>query len=130
MQVMLLFYAKAYTGTGTAPSAEQFGKIVEAHLTYERDVLRTKAEVIIGQALQPAVAAKTIRFGSGATIEPGPFASTEEALGGFYLIECADLDEAADLAALYPMPPDFGCIEVRPVIPFDPELRRRVVGVE
>lgn len=130
MHVMLLFYGAAYTGTGKPLPAQAFQEIVTEHLTYERDVLRANATVVVGQALQPAVAAQTIRFGDSPTVTPGPFAVTDEALGGFYLIECRDLDEAVELAKQYPMPPGFGCIEVRPVIPFDPALRRQVIGEE
>jgi len=131
MHAMLLFYGRAYSGTSAPPPPGAFEKIIAAHLAYERDVLRTRATVIVGQALAPATAARTVRFtASGNPVEPGPFAVTDEALGGFYLIECKNLDEAEELAALYPMPPGFGSIEVRPVIPFDPALRRQVVGDE
>jgi hypothetical protein len=131
MHAMLLFYGRAYSGTQAPPPGDAFGKIIAAHLAYERDVLRAKAKVVVGQALQPASDARTVRFAAaGPEIEPGPFAVTDEALGGFYLIEVADLDEAVELAALYPMPPEFGCIEVRPIIPFDPQLRRQVFGDE
>jgi hypothetical protein len=133
MQVLMQFYARAYTGAGTGAASDpaMFQRIVAAHLGYERDVLRTQAKVVIGQALVPATEALTVRFPGGEpVVDKGPYAPAEEALGGFYLIECADLDAAAALAAQYPMPPGFGCIELRPVIGFDPALRRQVVGDE
>ena len=133
MQVLMQFYSRAYTGadTGTPPDPAMFQRIVAAHLDYEREVLRTQAKVIIGQALVPANEALTVRFpGGDPAVDKGPFSPAEEALGGFYLIECADLDAAAALAAQYPMPPGFGSIELRPVIGFDPALRRQVVGDE
>ena len=72
-----------------------------------------------GQALQPTSTATTIRKdGSGAfAVTDGPFAETKEALGGYYLIEAADLDEAIALAKQVPAP--FGGVEVRPVMVFD-----------
>jgi hypothetical protein len=72
-----------------------------------------------GQALQPTSTATTIRKdGSGgfATTD-GPFVETKEALGGFYVIEAADLDEAIALAKKVPAP--FGGVEVRPVMVFE-----------
>ena len=72
-----------------------------------------------GQALQPTSAATTIhKDGSGGfAVTDGPFVETKEALGGFYLIEAADLDEAIALAKKVPAP--FGGVEVRPVMVFE-----------
>ena len=72
-----------------------------------------------GQALQPTSTATTIhKDGSGGfAVTDGPFVETKEALGGFYLIEAADLDEAIALAKKVPAP--FGGVEVRPVMVFD-----------
>ena len=69
-----------------------------------------------GQALQPTSTATTIRKnGSGGfAVTDGPFVETKEALGGFYVIEAADLDEAIALAKQVPAP--FGGVEVRPVL--------------
>ena len=53
----------------------------------------------------------------GFTVTDGPFAETKEALGGYYLIEAADLDEAIAMAKDIPMPG--GGVEVRPVMVFD-----------
>ena len=72
-----------------------------------------------GQALQPTSTATTIhKDGSGGfAVTDGPFVETKEALGGFYLIEAADLDEAIALAKKVPAP--FGGVEVRPVMVFE-----------
>ncbi len=69
-----------------------------------------------GNALQPTSTATTIRSDAAgsATVTDGPFAETKEALGGYYLIEAADLDEAIDIAKNVPAP--YGCVEVRPVM--------------
>jgi hypothetical protein len=72
-----------------------------------------------GQALQPTATATTIhKDGSGGfAVTDGPFVETKEALGGFYIIEAADLDEAIALAKKVPAP--FGGVEVRPVMVFE-----------
>jgi len=72
-----------------------------------------------GQALQPTSTATTIHKDSsgGFAVTDGPFVETKEALGGFYLIEAADLDEAIALAKKVPAP--FGGVEVRPVMVFE-----------
>ncbi|MEV6876306.1 YciI family protein [Amycolatopsis sp. NPDC051128] len=74
-----------------------------------------------GAALYPTATATTVRVtgGKGGDIvtSDGPYAETKEALTGFYLIECADLDEAVKVAAQIPGAWD-GAIEVRPVVDF------------
>ena len=67
-----------------------------------------------GNGLQGTHTATSIRpEGNGFTVTDGPFAETKEALGGYYLIEAADLDAAIAVAKDIPMP--FGGVEVRPV---------------
>ena len=70
-----------------------------------------------GNALQPSATSTSIRGdGSGGfTITDGAFAETKEALGGYYLVEAADLDEAIALSKDIPMPN--GGVEIRPVRP-------------
>ena len=70
-----------------------------------------------GNALQPSSTSTTIRAadGEGFTITDGAFAETKEALGGYYLLEAADLDEAIAMAK--EIPAAFGGVEVRPVRP-------------
>ena len=73
-----------------------------------------------GKALYPTATATTVRVtGKGGDVitSDGPYAETKEALTGFYLLECADLDEAVTLAARIPAAWD-GAVEVRPVIDF------------
>jgi hypothetical protein len=64
-----------------------------------------------GNALQPSATATSIR---GGVVTDGPFAETKEALGGYYLIEAADLDEAIAIAKQ--VPARFGGVEVRPIM--------------
>lgn len=71
-----------------------------------------------GNALQPTGSAKTVRVRNGKVANTdGPFAETKEQLGGFYLVEAKDINEAAKMAAKIPGA-RFGSIEVRPVMVF------------
>ncbi len=71
------------------------------------------------RALQPVSTATTVRVRNGETMTTdGPFAETKEQLGGFYLLNCKDLDEAIAYAAKVPSAPN-GSIEVRPVMEFE-----------
>ena len=70
---------------------------------------------IVSNALQRARTARTIRVRGGkATVTDGPFVETKEQLGGFFLIEAKDIDEACEVASRFP-PARLGTIEVRPV---------------
>jgi hypothetical protein len=77
-----------------------------------------KAGVLVDSApLQPVHAATTVRVRSGETLlTDGPYAELKEQLGGYTLLECADLDEALRWAAKIPAAV-LGAVEVRPVIP-------------
>jgi hypothetical protein len=71
-----------------------------------------------GHALQPTRTATTVRLRDGKVMTTdGPFAETKEQLGGFYLVEARDLDEALAMAATIPGA-RFGSIEVRPIMKF------------
>ena len=72
-----------------------------------------------GEGLQPTSTATTIKLEPGGDhiVTDGPFAETWEQLGGFYLLDCADLDEALAWARKIPMPG--GNVEVRPVMDYE-----------
>jgi len=71
-----------------------------------------------GNALQPTSTAKTVRVRDGKSlVTDGPFAETKEQLGGYYLVEARDSQEAAAIAAKIPWA-RFGSIEVRPILTF------------
>jgi hypothetical protein len=73
--------------------------------------------VVGGQELQPAETATTVRVNGGGTLTTdGPFAATKEALGGFYLLDADNLDDAIALAARIPAARRGGAVEVRPVV--------------
>jgi hypothetical protein len=77
-------------------------------------------EVLAGKALHPTSTATTLRMKEGQVVSSdGPFAETKEQLGGFYLIEAADLDEAMKWAGKMPNLADGGSVEVRPVVEFE-----------
>jgi hypothetical protein len=73
---------------------------------------------IAGDGLQPTSAGKTVRGGRDEerVVTDGPFAETKEQVGGFYLLECKDMDEALEWAMKVPI--RGGAIEVRPVMDY------------
>ena len=77
--------------------------------------IRESGTYVAGDALQPTSTATTVRIRDGKTlVTDGPFAETKEQLGGYYLIEAKDLDEATKIAARVPSAKS-GTVEVRPV---------------
>jgi hypothetical protein len=77
--------------------------------------LRTSGQLLEARPLQSAATAATVRVRNGrSSITDGPFAETKEQLGGYFLIEAADRDEALRIAAAWPSA-RFGSIEVRPI---------------
>jgi hypothetical protein len=74
---------------------------------------------VAGEGLQPSATATTVRIDEqrDTVVTDGPFAETKEQLGGFYLLECEDLDEAIAWARKIPMPG--GTVEIRPVMDYE-----------
>ncbi|HKF80555.1 MAG TPA: YciI family protein [Thermoleophilaceae bacterium] len=72
-----------------------------------------------GEGLQPSATATTVRIeeSGDAIVSDGPFAETKEQLGGYYLLDCKDLDDALGWAKKIPMPG--GAVEVRPVMDYE-----------
>lgn len=78
--------------------------------------MRRDGQLILSQPLQPPAAAVTMRVaGSRISATDGPFAETKEHLGGFYIIEAANIEEAKKLVAIDPIL-KFGSIEIRPTL--------------
>jgi|SRR5918992_176684 hypothetical protein len=95
------------------PKAEA-EKIHGEYLTFT-DELKKSGHLLGNNGLQPTQTATTVRVRGGkVTTTDGPFAETKEQLGGYYLVEVADLNEAIQIAAKIPSA-HFGSIEVRPV---------------
>lgn len=90
------------------------------------DSLRAQGQLLDSQQLEAPAAARTVRVREGRTsVVDGPFAETKEYLGGFNLIEAADMDEAVRIASSFPWART-GAIEIRPVR--DMKLVRQRVG--
>jgi hypothetical protein len=97
-----------------AMSDGEFDGLVAQCLAVDEE-LRKGGHVIASEALQPVQTATTVRVRNGkVSAIDGPFAETKEQLGGFFLIEARDRDEAIQLAARIPSA-QLGSIEVRPI---------------
>ena len=82
------------------------------------DELRASGHYLAGEALHPTSAATTVRLKNGKrVVTDGPFAETKEQLGGFYMVECDNLDQALAWAEKIPSA-DRGSVEVRPIMDF------------
>ena len=112
MQYLLLIYTEE-VDPATIPASDQQAQS-EAYRAFSREVTE-RGFMRGGDALEPTATATTVRVRDGRTlISDGPFAETKEALGGYYLVDCPDLDTAIELAAKIPGAAH-GSIEIRPV---------------
>jgi len=126
MRYLVLIYDEQTANPSPGPPDPAVrGQVTEQYNAYSQ-MLRDRGAYVAGEALQPVTTATTIRVRDGKSmITDGPFAETKEALGGFYLIEAKDLDEALDLGGKCPGA-RFGSIEVRPIVDFDaPDVMRQ-----
>jgi hypothetical protein len=118
MQYLLLIYQndKAWDAL---TEAERGGAFAE-YMQFTNDI-KASGHFRAGDALQPISTATSVRVRNGKTqTTDGPFAETREQLGGYYLIEAEDLDEATKIAARIPDARiGDGVIEIRPVMVFD-----------
>jgi hypothetical protein len=98
-------------------SEAEFGQVMAEYNAFTADV-RGKGVYLGGEALQPTNTATTVRVRDGKPLmTDGPFAETKEALGGFYILECKDLNEALEWAQKLPGS-KWGSVEVRPIVDF------------
>ncbi len=112
MQYLLLIYANEveWAAQGEATIKE----IVGEYRSFTQSIIQA-GQFKAGDALQPTSTATTVRVRDGKILHTdGPFAETREQLGGYYLVEAKDLDEAIGLAARIPSA-RAGSIEVRPI---------------
>jgi hypothetical protein len=81
--------------------------------------MKSSGAHVAGEALQPSETATTVRAQNGGdrVVTDGPYAETKEQIGGFYLVDCANLDDAIEWAKKLPI--RAGGVEVRPVVNFD-----------
>jgi len=114
MQYLLLIYLEE-TGWQELSTPEQ-QKVYEQY----RDLigeLQTQGKFLGGNELQPTTAGSRVQFRNGKkSVTDGPFAETKEQLGGYFLVEAKNLDEAIGIAERIPSATT-GSIEVRPVVP-------------
>jgi len=111
MQFLLLIYddEKRFTQNGYDPVE------LEQYRAFGKEFANA---IKGGNALQPTPTARTVRVRNGKSlVVDGPFAETKEQLGGFYLVEARDAEEAAGIAAKIPGA-RHGSIEVRPIMTF------------
>ena len=110
-QYVVLIYENESDYANAAP--EVYGQIMDAHNRFAEQVTERGGKIAGGNALQGTDTATSIR---GDVVTDGPFVETKEALGGFYLLEADDLDQAIKMAKM--VPARFGGVEVRPVMVF------------
>jgi len=125
-QYMLLVYEEEVDEAGQAERDTALPMMLELHRSLR------EAGLLVGvRALRSTESATTVRVRGGETeITDGPFAVTKEVLAGYYMLECADLDEALRWAARLPQT-RWATVEVRPVVPADAWLdTARRTGVE
>jgi hypothetical protein len=112
MEYLLLIYSpeshrESMPESETKKIYQQYGELIAD--------LRKDGKYLGGHELQPTTSATTVRVRNGKqAVTDGPFAETKEQLGGYFLVEAKDLDEALSIAARIPTA-TAGSIEVRPV---------------
>ena len=112
MQYLLMIYANEAEYAKINPATLQ--KVFEEYGAFTQGIVKS-GNFKAGDGLQPTTTATTVRIRDGKTLTTdGPFAETREQLGGYYLVEARDLDEALAIAAKIPGA-RFGSIEVRPI---------------
>ena len=113
MQYLCLIYDEEKIWAGMSPD-ERAAKSAE-YFAFTK-AIKESGHLVGGDALQPVRTATTVRVRDGKTVTTdGPFAETREQLGGYYLIDAKNLDEAIAIAARIPSA-QFGSIEVRPIM--------------
>ncbi len=123
MQYLLTIYVDESAVDAVPP--EQGVRVTEAYQALTAE-LKEAGIFLGGEGLQRTSTATTVRVRDGERVTTdGPFAETKEQVGGFYLLECADLDEALAWARKVPL--SDGAIEVRPVVDLS-EFTDQTVG--
>ena len=116
MQYLLLIYDQEQTWDKLSENEQ--GAILAAYGKFTHSI-RESNQFVAGDALMPVSTATTVRVRNGkTTVTDGPFAETKEQLGGYYLIEAENLDQATTIAARIPTA-QTGCIEIRPIMVYE-----------
>ena len=115
MKYLLMIYADE--SAWPKQTAEEQQRVMGAYYAFTEAVQKA-GPYKGGEALHPTTTATTVRVKDGKTITTdGPFAETKEQIGGYYLLECKNLDEAIQWAAKIPGAA-YGSVEIRPVVDF------------
>ena len=115
MKYLLTIYADESRYATMTP--EESAQLMAGYGAFGREA-QAAGVLLGGEGLQPTATATTVRVRDGETLlTDGPFAETREQLGGYYLLDCADLDEANRWAAKIPDATG-GAVEVRPVMDY------------
>jgi hypothetical protein len=113
MQFLLTIYGDESGWADLPPDAER--QIMDAYRAFGEEARHV---IVAGEALHPVSTATTVRVRDGERLlTDGPFAETREQLGGYYVVDVADIDEAIAWAAKIPGA-STGCVEVRPIVVF------------
>jgi hypothetical protein len=113
MRYAMLIYTDGAEDAKMSP--EEQGAEFQGYMTFNQEA-KAGGTYLAGEALQPIATATTVRVQGGEIgTTDGPFAETKEQFGGFYLLECKDLDEAIAYAAKIPAA-KHGSVEVRPIM--------------
>lgn len=116
MQYMLLIYSAE--GDGPQYGTPEFGPFMQGYQDFTKELV-DNGKMVSGDALSSVNTATTVMVRDGKTeTMDGPFAETKEQLGGYYLIDVENLDEALEYAAKIPTA-TYGRIEVRPIVIYD-----------
>jgi hypothetical protein len=114
MQYLLMIYNSEQHMAAMSPDERQ--TLFQSFLKLNEEMKANK-HLVAGDRLQPTSTATTVRVRDGKPqVTDGPFAETREQLGGYYLIEAKDHDEATAIAARIPSA-TFGSVEVRAIVP-------------
>ncbi len=121
MKYALLIYGDETSPAVSPPQdSPEFAELIGGYMAFGEEA-GSQGKIVAGEALHDTDVATTVTVVDGETVTTdGPFAETKEQLGGFYILECADLDEAIAWAAKIPTAKT-GRIEVRPVQSYDDE---------
>ena len=113
MQYILLIYSSEKMWESKTP--EDINRVMEEYNAFTESIVKS-GNFKAGEELQPITAATTVRVRNGKPqVTDGPFAETREQLGGFYLIDADNLDQAIQIASRIPSARE-GCVEVRPIM--------------
>ena len=113
MRYMLLIYSPESILADMNPTEQ--GGYMNEWFAYT-DAIQATGKMLAGDALQPTATARTVR---GSLVSDGPFVETKEALGGFFMMEADDADEAIAWAKKMPNVARGGAVEVRPLMEFN-----------